>query len=383
MLRERLPPGPNDRVFIMIAHSRRQLAGQAVVAGFPGLTPPAELLRAAAAGELGGFILFRRNLGPAPVVAELNRELTAAFPADLPPWLAVDQEGGRVQRLGAPVLQLPPMRAFGRVDDPGLTEAAAIALGRQLAALGFNMDFAPVMDVDSYAQSPVIGDRSFGPEPELVARHALAFARGLNRGGVAACGKHFPGHGATTVDSHLALPRLSFDRARLDQIELHPFRALAQAPELTAIMTAHIVVDALDPARPATLSPAAVSNLLRSELGYAGVIFSDDLEMKAIADHHGVGDAACAAIEAGCDVVLICASPELCAQASAALELRAERDRAFEARLAQAAERSLTARQRWRVRPTDPGTLQAELATSAALEARIAHALDRIASGVG
>ena len=190
----------------MIAQTLRRSAGQVLLAGFPGREPPTELQAAAASGALGGFVLFRRNLGDFVEVAELCGRLIAAFPPDTPPFIAVDQEGGRVQRLGPPVLQLPPMRRLGEVDDPALTEAAAHLLGQQLAALGSNWDFAPVLDVDSNPQSPVIGDRSFGNEPERVIRHARAFARGLTRAGIAACGKHFPGHGDTAVDSHFALP---------------------------------------------------------------------------------------------------------------------------------------------------------------------------------
>jgi beta-N-acetylhexosaminidase len=364
----------------MIAQTRRKLAGQALVVGFPGTTPPPELLEIARNGELGGFILFKRNLGSALAVADLCAQLGAAFPAERPPFIAVDQEGGRVQRLGPPVLQLPPMRALGRIDDPTLTEHVALGLGTQLAALGFNMDFAPVLDVDSNADSPVIGDRSFGPVPELVARHGLAFARGLSRAGVGSCGKHFPGHGATTLDSHFALPRLSFDRARLEAIELRPFRLLASAPELTAIMTAHIVVDAIDGERPVTLSPAALETLLRDELGFRGVVFSDDLEMKAIADHYGIGEAACQAIAAGCDVLLVCASADLCLQAQEALVRRAEVDPAFERRLQAACDRSLAARRRHPIRALAEHALHAEFQTSSSLQDRIAEALQRLAT---
>jgi beta-N-acetylhexosaminidase len=364
----------------MIAQTRRKLAGQALIVGFPGATPPPDLLETARNGELGGFILFKRNVGPALAVADLCAELSAAFPIDRPPFISVDQEGGRVQRLGPPVLQLPPMRALGTIDDPDLTERVAFVLGTQLAALGFNLDFAPVLDVDSYADSPVIGDRSFGSEPELVGRHGRAFARGLSRAGVASCGKHFPGHGATTLDSHLALPRLSFDRSRLEQVELRPFRQLATDPELTAIMTAHIVVDALDADRPATLSAAALEGLLRDELGFRGLVISDDLEMKAIADNYGIGDAACQAVAAGCDVLLVCKSAELALEAQEALVLRAERDPSFERRLQAAFDRSLAVRRRYPIRARSADELHAELQASSGLQERIADALQRLAT---
>jgi beta-N-acetylhexosaminidase len=356
----------------MIADSLRKLAGHTLLAGFAGQSPPPELERAAARGEVGGFVLFRRNLADPVQVAELTGRLAAACAAEAPPWIAVDQEGGRVQRLGPPVLQLPPMAALGRADDAALTERSAAVLGAQLAALGFNLDFAPVLDVDTNPDNPVIGDRSFGAEPERVARHGAAFARGLQAAGVAACGKHFPGHGDTALDSHVALPRISHARERIERIELAPFRALAQ--ELASIMTAHVVCEAVDADHPATLSHAVLEGELRARIGFTGVIFSDDLEMKAISDHLGVSDAACAAIAAGCDALLICSKPELCFAAHAALVTRAEREPSFAARLRAAAERNVAARRRYPPRTAPPASAVARLTALAdrRLEERLA-----------
>lgn len=353
----------------------RVSAGQVLLAGFPGREPPPELLREAERGALGGYVLFKRNLGDFQEVAALCERLARSCPDDQPPWIAIDQEGGRVQRLGAPVLQLPPARAFGRIDDPGLTEEAAFLLGQQLAALGINWDFAPVLDVDSNPQSPVIGDRSFGDEPERVVRHGRAFARGLERAGIAACGKHFPGHGDTALDSHYALPEVVHDRARLQRVELAPFAALAN--ELDALMTAHIRVRALDPERPATLSRAVVHDLLRDDLAFFGLVVSDDLEMQAIAGHYGIGVAACEAIAAGCDCILVCSKPELCLQAAEALAERASREPAFAELLTAAAERTLKLRQRFRPIALQGAALRERFAQldSSAMEARIAAAL--------
>jgi beta-N-acetylhexosaminidase len=360
----------------MIPDSVAMLAGQALVVGFPEGPPPSELIQAARRGELGGFILFRRNLGSVAEVAELTGALARAFPDDLPPFIGVDQEGGRVARLGPPVLTLPPMRALGDVDDPALTRDAAELLGRQLALLGFNVDFAPVLDVDTNPDNPVIGDRAFGRDVDTVVRHGRAFAAGLEAGGVAACGKHFPGHGDTDLDSHLALPRLTHGPERLQRVELSPFAQLAA--ELPAIMTAHIVYAALDPQRPATLSPAVVTDLLRGELGYDGVVFSDDLEMGAIAERHGPGEAACEAIAAGCDVALICSRPEGFVDAHRALCARADADATFARRLRQAAARSLRLRRRHRPVDLTPAQLQARLANLSVqkMEERIAAAIE-------
>lgn len=333
----------------MNARSSRRAAGQVLIAGFPAGPVPDSLSELARSGDLGGFILFKRNLPGAESLADvamLTSTLRALCPADVPPWIAVDQEGGRVARLGPPLLKLPPMRRVGALDDVALTARVAEALGQQLALLGFNTDFAPVLDIDTNPDNPVIGDRSFGADAAIVTRHGLAFARGLQRAGVIACGKHFPGHGDTDLDSHLALPRLTHDRARLDAVELLPFRSARGA--IDAIMTAHVVFDAIDPQLPATLCRAAITGILRDELGYDGVIVSDDLEMKAVADHYGVADAACRAIDAGCDAVLICSKPELCVTAYEALVARAERDREFAARLEAAAQRGIALRLRRR-----------------------------------
>jgi beta-N-acetylhexosaminidase len=318
----------------------RIAAGQVLVAGFP--PDRVEDVRSAASrGEIGGIVLFKRNVGPIEEVQALIAGLAAAAPADLPLLVAVDQEGGRVARLGPPVLRLPPMRKLGEHDDPALTRRAARVLGAQLRAIGFTMDFAPVLDVDTNPQNPVIGDRSFGRTAETVARHGLAFAGGLAEAGLLSCGKHFPGHGDTETDSHLALPRLGHGRDRLDAIELAPFRAAAALP---AVMTAHVVFDAVEPGVPATLSRRAVTGLLRGELGFRGAIVSDDLEMRAVRDLHPIPDAAVLAIEAGCDLLLVCSDVDAMREAHRALEARARADDAFAARLRDAAARSLALR---------------------------------------
>jgi beta-N-acetylhexosaminidase len=359
----------------MIPDSVQIRAGQTLLAGFEGLEPPPQLLEAASAGQLGGFVLFARNLVDPAQVRDLNAHLIDASHPEHPPWIAVDQEGGRVARLKQPVLQLPAMRKLGDTGDVDLALEAARLLGSQLAALGFNLDFAPVVDVDTNPANPVIGDRSFGSDPERVAAMAGAFARGLQLSGVAACAKHFPGHGDTDLDSHLALPRLTHTRQRLDQVELLPFRRLAA--ECASIMSAHIVFEALDPERPATLSPRLIEGLLRQELGYSGIVFSDDLEMRAIADHQGVPQAACAAIEAGCDAVLICSKPDLALEAHEALVKKAEKDPSFAQRLAVASSRLEAARQKYPAAPVNAAELDAALdgPRTAELEARIADAV--------
>ena len=355
----------------------RALAGQVLTAGFAGKDAPDELLRPCARGELGGIILFRRNLGAMHEVSALVSRFVETAPPEWPLLVAVDQEGGRVARLGPPVLQLPPMRALSSLNDSALTERAGALLGRQLKALGFTMDFAPVLDVDTNPQNPVIGDRAFGESAERVIEQGFAFARGLERPfGVWACGKHFPGHGDTDLDSHLALPRLSHDRARLEQVELAPFRAARG--KVSALMTAHVIFDAFAPGKPATLAREVVTDLLRGELGYDGLVVSDDLEMKAIADHYGVEQAACLAIEAGCDMLLVCSQLPWLERAREALAQRAGADAAFKRRLEDAAHRSLALRKQRVSSPiTDARELERALCIdqARALGAEVAHRL--------
>ncbi len=295
--------------------------GQLLFVGFEGLEIPAALGERIRQGRVGGVILFRRNIGERAQVRRLIRELHELAPADAPLVVAIDQEGGRVQRLREPWTEWPPMRTLG-ARDVADTVAFARALALELLDVGVDLDFAPVVDVDSNPQNPVIGDRSFARDPATVGRHAAAFIEAMEAAGVATCAKHFPGHGDTDLDSHLALPRLDLDRARLERIELPPFRA-AIAAKVGSIMTAHVLFPKLDPKRPATLSPAVMA-VLRDELGYDGLVVSDDIEMKAVADHFSVEQRSLGALAAGVDVILACKQADLREEVLAKLERAAD-----------------------------------------------------------
>lgn len=321
------------------------LCGQLLVGGFDGDELPSRFEKALREGLRGGAILFRRNLPNLSAVVRVAEALRTVSPRDLPPFIGVDQEGGRVTRLPSPFLTLPPMRVLGAIGDTDLTRRAARAVGAELHAVGINLNFAPILDVDSNPQNPVIGDRSFGSDPETVARHGTAFIEGLQSAGVLACGKHFPGHGDTSVDSHLDLPIICHDRARLDCVEFVPFRA-ACASGVAAIMTAHVVVEALDPGVPATLSRAVCTDLLRGELGFRGVLFSDDLQMKAVAALATVEELSVGSVRAGCDVLLVCHDQDLQDRAHEALVREAERDRGFYERCVTAVTRGIAARRK-------------------------------------
>ncbi len=282
---------------------KRQI-GRLLVAGFNGQQLPVELRSLAREFGLGGVILFARNISDPAQVADLSFEAARLVP-DLPCWVSVDQEGGRVARLKSPFTEWPAMATLGRSGDPALAERFARALGSELKAVGITLDYAPVLDVHTNPKNPIIGDRALAEKATEVARLGSAIIRALQEGGVAACGKHFPGHGDTSTDSHLELPLVEHPPERLREVEFVPFKAAIEAG-VASIMTAHVFVPALDEKLPATLSSHVVKDLLRDELGFEGVIFSDDLEMKAIANHHTVPSAAVLSIAAGCDGLLIC-----------------------------------------------------------------------------
>jgi beta-N-acetylhexosaminidase len=282
---------------------RRQI-GQLLFAGFNGHHIPAELRSLAKEFSLGGVILFARNVGDPEQVAELAFEASRLVP-EVPVWVSVDQEGGRVARLKAPFTEWPPMATLGRSGDVALAERFARALAAELKAVGVTLDYAPVLDIHTNPKNPVIGDRALAENADEVARLGAAIVRTLQGEGIAACGKHFPGHGDTATDSHLELPLVEHPPDRLRRVEFVPFKAAIDAGVAT-IMTAHVLVPSLDEKRPATLSRAVVHEVLRQELNYDGVILSDDLEMKAVAAEYAVPSAAVLAVQAGCDGVLIC-----------------------------------------------------------------------------
>ncbi|HZI79306.1 MAG TPA: beta-N-acetylhexosaminidase [Vicinamibacterales bacterium] len=282
---------------------RREI-GQLLIGSLPGQTITAEMRSLAREFELGGVILFARNIEAPEQVAELAYDAQQLVPA-VPLWVSVDQEGGRVARLKAPFTEWPPMATLGRRGDEVLARRFAGALAAELRAVGIALDYAPVLDIHTNPNNPVIGDRALSEDAAMVARLGAAIIDELQRHGVAACGKHFPGHGDTSVDSHLELPLVEHPPDRIRRVECVPFAAAIRAG-VAFIMTAHVLVPSLDEERPATLSPRVVQAMLREELGFEGVILSDDLEMKAIAATYSVPDAAVQAIAAGCDGLLIC-----------------------------------------------------------------------------
>jgi beta-N-acetylhexosaminidase len=282
----------------------RRHVGQLAIAGFAGYSIPPDLRLLAREFDLGGIVLFARNVEAPEQVSEVSRDVQA-LAGELPLWVSTDQEGGRVARLKSPFTVWPPMMTLGRSGDEGLAERFARALAAEQRAVGISLDYTPRLDIHTNSANPVIGDRALSERADEVARLGSVIIRTLQTEGIAACGKHFPGHGDTSVDSHHELPVVDHPPDRIERVELVPFKAAIEA-NVASIMTAHILIPALDDRQPATLSPRIIDGMLKRELGYQGLVVTDDLDMKAISAKYGTAKATVAAIAAGCDAVLLC-----------------------------------------------------------------------------
>ncbi|GIW05310.1 MAG: beta-N-acetylhexosaminidase [Dehalococcoidia bacterium] len=278
--------------------------GQLIIAGIPGTRPEDGGLELVRRLHLGGVVYLASNVDTPAQVRALSEGLQRGALAGLPLFVAIDHEGGLVMRLREPVTQLPDPMAIGATGDPALARQAGAVAAAELLALGINFNLAPVLDVNDTPANPVIGRRSFGDRPSEVAAFGVAYLEGLQAGGVLASGKHFPGHGHADTDSHVALPVIDRSLGWLTAIDLTPFRA-AIAANVATIMTAHVIYPALDPDRPATLSPAILRTLLRDRLGFNGPILTDALGMAAISAEYSPGEAAVRSLQAGADVALL------------------------------------------------------------------------------
>ncbi len=277
-----------------------------IVSGFEGTSLNARTEELIVEQGIGGLILFERNYKNPDQLRRLITDLQSliANNATIPPlFISVDQEGGRVARLGEPFTQFPPMSCLGQANSDDLAYRFGLAMGREMRAVGVNMDYAPVLDVHSNPDNPIIGHRALNSDPGKVARLGAEVIRGFYDAGVIPVGKHFPGHGDTSQDSHLTLPRIERTRESLEQTELIPF-AHAIGHGLEVIMTAHVVYPAWDAERPATFSRSIINDVLRNSLHFDGLIMSDDLEMQAIEDKlESIPELG---TRAGIDVFLIC-----------------------------------------------------------------------------
>ena len=283
----------------------KSLVGQLFIVGFDGYSISTEYRKFIQEYKLGGVIYFKRNVQSPAQLAELANEIQfSCRPADYPfLFTSIDHEGGKVNRLVKPFTKFPGNDYLGDINSPKVGFEFGMVLGKELKAIGINMNYAPVVDVNSNKANPVINTRAFSDDPEICGKLGSAVCRGIQKMGVVAVAKHFPGHGDTKEDSHLALPRINKSLAEMEKMELIPFKRVFRS-RVEAVMTAHILNDAIDPEYPATMSYKTIGDLLRTQMRYSKLVISDDMEMKAITDHYGAEEAAILSINAGCDLLI-------------------------------------------------------------------------------
>lgn len=331
--------------YIWVVITLKDKIGQMMMVGVDGEALSGAEKRRLQNFPFGGFILFARNLKEPKQILSLCRSLRQTA-KEHPPFIAIDQEGGRIHRLPAPFTHFPPAALLGRTGNLDLAYRFGLATARELSAVGINLNFAPVLDVHSNPENPVIGDRSLSSDPRQVAALGCAIIEGLREGGAIPCGKHFPGHGDTAQDSHRELPVVEKNMPLLKEVELLPF-IHACKNQVESLMTAHVLYPALDSTFPATLSEAIVGNLLREELGYQGVVFTDDLEMKAISENFALQEAVTLSVNAGVDVLLFCQQMELSVQAFEYLYREIEEKEAMRARVEKSYQRIQRLKERY------------------------------------
>lgn len=317
---------------ILAGMTTEQKIAQLLVAGIAGTEAGADGTSAIADYQVGGIILFGRNVTNTHQLTELINQLKSLNSDYIPLFLCVDEEGGRVSRMPSEFTDIPSAYTYGSLTDPALLTRLGRALGAECAAFGFNLDFAPVMDVFSNPNNTVIGDRAYSNDPNTAAWAAALVAGGLRDTGIIAAGKHFPGHGDTATDSHTELPVIDKTREEWNQTDAVPFQEAIRTG-VPVIMIGHILMSSLDPENPATLSYAIVTEILRDEMGFEGVVCTDDLTMGAVSKTYGIGEAAVRSVMAGCDLLLICHEAENLKTAYDALCAAVESGRISEERL--------------------------------------------------
>lgn len=285
-----------------IIDDAKENLGELFISGFNGFELAPETIKFLSEAKIGGTILFSHNYQNPGQIAELTNQIQETS-ATLPLWICVDQEGGRVQRFKKPFTKIPDAATIGNYDSPKATFEIAEIIGRELKAVGVNVNFCPVADIATNIRNPVIGPRSYGSTEEQVTKMVTAMVRGHLVSGVQPCVKHFPGHGDTSTDSHFALPKIDTPLEVLKEREFKPF-IKAFKSRCSMVMTAHIINPKIDPKFPATLSKIVIQDILRKDLRFTKLVISDDMEMKAITDHFGPEDAPRLALDAGCDLLI-------------------------------------------------------------------------------
>ncbi|MDG0793313.1 beta-N-acetylhexosaminidase [Cohnella ginsengisoli] len=357
--------------------SLEEKIGQMILAGFEGTAAPdASTLRMIREDRIGGVILYKDNIADASKTVKLINAIKAANAkaGNVPIFVSVDQEGGKVSRLPSSYKKIPEAAVVGKTGDEKLATRMGELLAREVSSAGFNVDFAPVLDINSNPDNPVIGTRSFGTTADIATRMGLAAMRGLREEGVVSVVKHFPGHGDTAVDSHLDLPVLNKTAEQLAKLEWVPFQA-AIGEQADAVMVAHILFPKIDPDAPASFSKVIIGDQLRGKLGYKGVVITDDMTMGAIAKHYDLADAAVKSVSAGSDILLVAHGYDVERKVYKALLNAVKGGKLTEARIDESVTRILTLKSRYKL--SDAATAMPELQK---LNADIGSWLDDVAN---
>jgi beta-N-acetylhexosaminidase len=328
--------------------------GQMILAGVSGTSMDANANKLISQFHVGGIIFYKYNFETPAQVIQLVNQLKAGNSSSLPLLLGVDQEGGRVTRLPGGLINFPPNKQIGQLNNPDFSYKVGTLLGRELKEFGLNLDFAPVLDINSNPNNPVIGDRSFGNNAEIVSKLGIQTMKGIQSQNVITTIKHFPGHGDTSVDSHLDLPIVNKSLKELKELELIPFeRAIDHGADV--VMVAHILLPQLDKTNPGTMSKAVQTDLLRKQLGFTGVIITDDMTMGAITEHFDIGKAAVESVKAGSDIILVGHDDNNVVKIISSLKTAVQNGEISEQRLNESIERIIQLKRKYSINDTKAG----------------------------
>ncbi|SDJ53455.1 beta-N-acetylhexosaminidase [Salimicrobium halophilum] len=348
-LEHKKEPGPLAMGTDFSDMSLDEKIGQMIFAGVDGTRMNAGTRDIIREYQVGGIILFGNNIQSATQTVTFLNEMKAANADNpYPLLLGVDEEGGRVTRVPAPMKSLPTSRAIGNLNNPEVAFTAGTILGEQMEMLGFNLDFAPVLDVNSNPNNPVIGDRSFGNNPEVVSTMGIQVMKGLQEEGIISVVKHFPGHGDTSRDSHVRLPVVDKSYEELKNLELVPFQnAIREGADVT--MIAHIFLPQIDGTYPSSMSKEVITGMLREDYNFEGVVITDDLTMGAITNQYTVAEAALQTVKAGGDLLLMAHNPDLISAVSDSLKAAVENGEISEERINESVERIIQLKEKYQV----------------------------------
>jgi beta-N-acetylhexosaminidase len=337
-----------DAVAEMLAEMNlEEKIGQMMFAGISGTAMSDSTNRLINNYHVGGLIFYKNNIASTAQIVTLQNEVREANAGNkLPLLLGVDQEGGRISRLPNEVKNLPTSLAIGNVNNPAYSYEVGTLLGKEVKAFGFNLNFAPVLDVNSNPNNPIIGDRSFGNNPEIVSRLGIETMKGMMAEDVIPVVKHFPGHGDTSVDSHLELPTVNKSLAELEELELIPFQAAVENG-VDVIMAAHILLPKIDPDYPTSMSKVVLTDTLRKQLGFNGVIITDDMTMGAIAENYSIDQAAVQSVKAGSDMILVAHGESNIEATIAALKVAVENGEIKEERINESVAKVIRLKQKY------------------------------------